>query len=402
MKFKIFLNYCINFVLRVFYFFPKSKKIWIFGAWNGNRYSDNSRYFYEYLRERKYKKAKLIWITKNKELLKRKDIGEIYYNNSLKGIWYRLRAGVVFYTNGMQDFGELDFSNGSYIVALWHGMPLKKIYFASNKFENTKNKLKKKLKIIKNKLYFRCHRNLSIATSIETKDKLERCFSLCENNEFLISGQPRNDILVKNKLNYKIQDIIIGKYLPTHKKIITYMPTYRNIEKLKKEQIYRIENLIKNSRLKRILEENNSILIIKLHYLMKVNLEESNERIILLEDSQIECTQKLLKVTDILITDYSSVFIDFVLQEEKNTIFYGYDSKEYLEEDETGLFYDYDKLLKDYLVKEEKILLDKITEVFNNKSGNNKELNRFFNRETYQMSNFSKHILEKLEEKLKI
>lgn len=402
MKFKIFLNYCINFVLRVFYFFPKSKKIWIFGAWNGNRYSDNSRYFYEYLRERKYKKAKLIWITKNKELLKRKDIGEIYYNNSLKGIWYRLRAGVVFYTNGMQDFGELDFSNGSYIVALWHGMPLKKIYFASNKFENTKNKLKKKLKIIKNKLYFRCHRNLSIATSIETKDKLERCFSLCENNEFLISGQPRNDILVKNKLNYKIQDIIIGKYLLTHKKIITYMPTYRNIEKLKKEQIYRIENLIKNSRLKRILEENNSILIIKLHYLMKVNLEESNERIILLEDSQIECTQKLLKVTDILITDYSSVFIDFVLQEEKNTIFYGYDSKEYLEEDETGLFYDYDKLLKDYLVKEEKILLDKITEVFNNKSGNNKELNRFFNRETYQMSNFSKHILEKLEEKLKI
>ena len=391
-----------NISLKIFYFFPKNKNIWIFGAWHGDRYSDNSRYFYEYLRERKYKKVKLIWITKNKELLKRKDIGEIYYNNSLKGIWYRLRAGVVFYTNGMQDFGELDFSNGSYIVALWHGMPLKKIYFASNKFENTKNKLKKKLKIIKNKLYFRCHRNLSIATSIETKDKLERCFSLCENNEFLISGQPRNDILVKNKLNYKIQDIIIGKYLPTHKKTITYMPTYRNIEKLKKEQIYRIENLIKNSRLKRILEENNSILIIKLHYLMKVNLEESNERIILLEDSQIECTQKLLKVTDILITDYSSVFIDFVLQEEKNTIFYGYDSKEYLEEDETGLFYDYDKLLKDYLVKEEKILLDKITEVFNNKSGNNKELNRFFNRETCQMSNFSKHILEKLEEKLKI
>ena len=391
-----------NMSLKIFYFFPKNKNIWIFGAWHGDRYSDNSRYFYEYLRERKYKKVKLIWITKNKELLKRKDIGEIYYNNSLKGIWYRLRAGVVFYTNGMQDFGELDFSNGSYIVALWHGMPLKKIYFASNKFENTKNKLKKKLKIIKNKLYFRCHRNLSIATSIETKDKLERCFSLCENNEFLISGQPRNDILVKNKLNYKIQDIIIGKYLLTHKKIITYMPTYRNIEKLKKEQIYRIENLIKNSRLKRILEENNSILIIKLHYLMKVNLEESNERIILLEDSQIECTQKLLKVTDILITDYSSVFIDFVLQEEKNTIFYGYDSKEYLEEDETGLFYDYDKLLKDYLVKEEKILLDKITEVFNNKSGNNKELNRFFNRETYQMSNFSKHILKKLKEKIKI
>lgn len=397
-----YFYFFINIILKILYFFPKDKNIWIFGAWHGDRYSDNSRYFYEYLKEIDYKKVRLIWITKNKALLKRNDIDEIYYNKSLKGIWYRLRAGVVFYTNGMQDFGELDLSYGSYVVALWHGMPLKKIYFASNKFLNTKSKFKKNLKIIKNKLYFRCHRDLSIVTSIETKEKLEKCFYLCKNNEFIISGQPRNDILVNNNLNCKVEDLIVNKNILKYKKIITYMPTYRNIEKLKIKQEDRLESLLKNSMLRKILEENNSILLIKLHYLMKIEENKSNDRIILLNDSDVECTQKLLKVTDILITDYSSVFTDFVLQEEKSTIFYGYDSKEYLEEDETGLFYNYDELVKNYLVKEEKELVNNIDKTLSNKKGNNEELNKFFNKETYQMKNFSENILRTLEKKLRI
>ena len=65
-----YFYFFINIILKILYFFPKDKNIWIFGAWHGYRYSDNSRYFYEYLKEIDYKKVRLIWITKNKALLK--------------------------------------------------------------------------------------------------------------------------------------------------------------------------------------------------------------------------------------------------------------------------------------------------------------------------------------------
>ena len=402
---KKYIYVIINILLRILILFPKNKKIWIFGAWQGDKYSDNSRYFYEYLRNNDIsQKIKLIWITSDKELLKKlENETEVYFNNSLKGIWYRLRAGINFYTNGMQDFGEIDLSNGSYRVALWHGMPLKKIYFASNKFENQSNKFIKILKTIKNKLYFRAERNLTIATSEECKEKLKKCFSFCKNNEFIISGQPRNDILVSKNIKFLLKEVIKVKNYPNNfSKIVTYMPTYRSIEKLKKEQIKRIESLLKNKKFQKFLKENNILFIVKLHYLMKIDRYFSNENIIFLNDSEVECTQKLLKLTDVLITDYSSVFIDFVLQEEKSTVFYGYDSEEYFLEDEAGLFYDYNNLVKNYLVKEENRLLEKLKEILDDKKGNNKELNRFFNKETYMMNNFSKNVLDFLKQKFSV
>lgn len=385
----------INIFLKILIIFPKNKKIWIFGAWHGDKYADNSRYFYEYLKNNDIsQKIKLIWITKNKKLIKKLDNkNEIYFNNSLKGIWYRLRAGIIFYTNGMQDFGNIDLSAGSYKVALWHGMPLKKMYFASNKFEQSK--VIKLTRILKNKFYSKVDRNLTIATSNECKEKLKECFSFCKNNKFIISGQPRNDILINKNINFSLENVIeTDNNLNKFSKIITYMPTYRNIEKLKKEQIKRIETLLQDRKLQKFLKENNILFIVKLHYLMELDKNLSSENIIFLNDSKVECTQKLLKLTDILITDYSSVFIDFVLQEEKNTIFYGYDSKEYFSEDETGLFYDYENLVNNNLVKEKEELLEKLKEILNSENGNNKELNRFFNRETYNMNNFSQNILD--------
>lgn len=394
----------VNILLKILILFPKNKKIWIFGAWHGDKYADNTRYFYEYLKNNDIsQKVKLVWITKNKEVLKKlKNENEVYLNNSLKGFWYKLRAGVVFYTNGMQDFGEIDLSNGSYRIALWHGMPLKRIYFASNKIIKQSNKFIKALRIIKNKLYFRAERNLTIATSEECKEKLNECFSFCKNNEFIISGQPRNDILVSKDIKFSLNEVIkVKNYSNNFSKIITYMPTYRSIKNLKEEQVKRIESLLKNKKFQNFLKEQNILFIVKIHYLMDLNENIDNKNIIFLKDSEIECTQKLLKLTDILITDYSSVFIDFVLQEEKSTLFYGYDSKKYFLEDEAGLFYDYDNLVKDYLIKEEKELLKRIKETLDNQKGNNMKLNRFFNKETYMMNNFSENILDFLNKKQK-
>ncbi len=63
------MNALISIVLFPFRFLfglaPKKKNLWLFGAWAGNRYADNSAVFYEYLlRETD---QEVVWCTKNKE-----------------------------------------------------------------------------------------------------------------------------------------------------------------------------------------------------------------------------------------------------------------------------------------------------------------------------------------------
>lgn len=160
-----------------------------------------------------------------------------------------------------------------------------------------------------------------------------------------------------------------------------------------------IISLVKNNRLKEELKNKNVLLIIKLHYLMELKISDKNENIIFLRDKDIECTQKLLKITDILITDYSSVFMDFILQKNKNLIFYGFDSEKYFEND-TGLFYKYENIF-DGIIKTEVELINKIKELLNTNESNTKKINEFFNKESKDFNSFSEKLYEYLLKYLK-
>jgi CDP-glycerol glycerophosphotransferase len=46
---------------------PRKNKVWVFGAWYGQRFSDNSRYLFEYV-NKEQSDVEAIWITRDKEL----------------------------------------------------------------------------------------------------------------------------------------------------------------------------------------------------------------------------------------------------------------------------------------------------------------------------------------------
>ena len=50
--------YCLSFLV------PKRRNIWIFGAWYGQRYADNSKYL-----NRFYPEINALWITRSKKIL---------------------------------------------------------------------------------------------------------------------------------------------------------------------------------------------------------------------------------------------------------------------------------------------------------------------------------------------
>ena len=106
---------------------PRSLNIWVFGAWFGNQFNDNTAYLFKYVLCNQ-SNVKAVWLTKNSQIIKdlRKKGYPIYHKNSIKGFWYGSRAGATFINCGYDDVNKYCIKQ-SLIVQLWHGIPLKKI-----------------------------------------------------------------------------------------------------------------------------------------------------------------------------------------------------------------------------------------------------------------------------------
>jgi len=200
-----------------------------------------------------------------------------------------------------------------------------------------------------------------LASSKEVKKTLISAFL---NKNVKITGYPRNDILFNRKLaffDYK-REFELNKY----KKVLLYAPTWRdNYTGIKP---FSNKGLAK---LNSYLSKNNYLLLVKKHPAgKKISIPKNlcNIRDITFRVGDI---QELLIFTNILITDYSSVFFDFVLLD-RPIIYYPYDYEEYLENCR-GMYYDYYKEIPGPFAKNEKKLLYLI-----------KTVDKWFNDEAYQ------------------
>ena len=110
---------------------PKNSNIWIFGAWFGEKYADNSKYLFEYV-NRSHSEIRAIWFSTNKNvirLLNQKGY-EAYYTYSWKGYYFGAKARFAFVSVSITDINQYVCSTSrTIIVQLWHGTPLKKIHF---------------------------------------------------------------------------------------------------------------------------------------------------------------------------------------------------------------------------------------------------------------------------------
>ena len=308
-------------VFHLLYLAPfRKKNLWVFGAWEGKKYDDNSKYLFEYVNEKCGNKIHAVWLTKSdKQVVLIRALGyEAYKCSSFKGMKYALTAGCAIYTNGLQDFGRVPLVGGAKVVALWHGNSFKVIY------NNNYSGLKRKIKEILDLFYSWTYRDYSIVTCEYSKKQHIGQFNIKNPNTVFIAGQPRNDVL-KNK--YNIKDVLGAEY--EGKKLILYMPTYRH----KAQAEDTIENIIKglneNRRLNQYLCDNNVLFLIKLHPISPPLTISLNENFRLLGYRQIKSNQQLLTVTDCLLTDYSGGFIDYSLLR-KPVIFYTPDEEDFL------------------------------------------------------------------------
>lgn len=315
----------------------REKDTWIFGEWFGKKCCDNCLYLVNELCET-HPELNLLWVTEDgtdtnalspRVTVIRKDTETC--RNLLR------RAGVVIMNQEYLDFSETgrNYFNGAVTVNLWHGLMWKKIgYDLRNRHD------------LVSRIYQKTERKTETAdywlvTSSETQERFEHAYHLGK-NRVIKAGYPRNSIFYnQGKMAIAKQKVmkLIGSLIEYESDgdipiIITYMPTFRD----KREDCF---SFLKEDcpKLDDLLEKYNAVIVEKSHFITSrrgndKTLRNRLGRIVRLNDVQ---ATELLAATDILITDYSSCFFDYLLLN-RPIIHYIYDYDYYVNSDR-GVYY---------------------------------------------------------------
>lgn len=301
----------------------RNKNVWVFGAWYGKRYSDNSKHLFEYINCTN-PDIKAIWITKSltvNKYLKGQGYSS-YLAYSLRGVYYCLMARYVFVSSVKKDVNEL-FINGAKIVQLWHGNPMKKIgmddsYAASNGFF---------YQVLVKRIFSMAYEfdyDHVVSSGPSFSKILSSAFNI-PHSKILETGCPRNDVFFSKEMA-PINKEIREKFKDC--KLIYYLPTFRS--KGKKQSLLDLESYDEN-KFQDFLEKENMVFVTKAHFTARLQLNENshNNRICHLPDGDLVDINHLLKDADIFITDYSSAYFDFLLTQ-RPIIFAPFDLEDYL------------------------------------------------------------------------
>ena len=292
-------------------------------------FSCNTYPVYKYLVDKKHinERYEIVWLVKNKEkyadaaLPNHRFLEYSKPDDPLKKkfeyLWTLATARALVYSNRL--LGK--YSKSQYSLCLMHGMPLKRtqdIYRSDDLCDNV------------------------VCISDFFEDNLAEGFGISK-DKLLRVDFPRNDLLFTRKA---VPDILKYK---KYEKVFVWLPTYR---KNRFQQQYDIEEnatglpLLKNAEdLERVndwLHKNRCLLIIKPHPIHAKKLKElkmSNIRVLtdrMLAAKDVQ-TNELLGCSDAMITDYSTVYYDYLLTDKPIGLTTD-DVNEYIEK--RGFFYD--------------------------------------------------------------
>ena len=283
---------------------------------------------------------------------------EIIPLESLLGQEYLLKCGFIFVKHSplVNTIYPLDTKKHKFIN-LWHGIPLKRIGIASLDQQHQ----------IKQTSIEHSKSHSIIASSSIDKMAMASAFYPLTYNDIWVTGLPRNDFILKeqSKLPDDFQKELkeVDKLLKG-KKFILYAPTFRNNQA---DGYYNFSNQEK-SLLSNYLKKNNIILGIREHMADDTNSYTTTlkgESIIDMSSNHFPNIEILYRKADILITDYSSCFIDFMLTG-KPMISFAYDYEQYSQQ-ERGFFYDLEFVFAGKICKEFNSLFNEIKNLISQK-----------------------------------
>jgi len=313
---------------RYYLLYKVQDNIIVFESFMGRAYSDSQKALYkEMLKDKFFKGFTFVWAFKNPEnyeyLTKNKNTVVIKYNS--KGFYKYMSMSKYWITNSRLPEYLIKKKKQKYIQC-WHGTPLKRLGF-DIKVEggNALNTIKE----IKEKYEEDAKRyDYMLSPSAFCTEKFVSAFNLKKlkkENVIVEMGYPRNDYL----FNHTKQDVDKLKKslgIPKDKKVILYAPTWRDNQHTAGVG-YTYNLNLDFDRLKEKLEKDY-VIIFRTHYFVFNSFDFEKYKGFIFNMSNHDDVNECYILSDIIITDYSSVFFDYA-NLKRPMLFYMYDLDEY-------------------------------------------------------------------------
>lgn len=337
-----------------------------FESFFGKSYSGNPKYIYETMLEMGMdKKYTFVWAYSgnNKDIIPGNHI--IVDRNEARD-YYKYLAQAKYWVNNII-FPIHNKRSENIYLQTWHGTPLKKLGFdidiSGPEVDSRQN-------------FYSESRNWDylISSNVYSTEIFKRAFKF--DKEILELGYPINDIFFKDN-DIFIKNLKSKLDIPLNKKIILYAPTWKDDEQNESwEHYFNLE-----IDLKRFFDEFNEkyVILLKMHHLISEKLKIDDEiKNFVIDLSSYDDIQELYIISDILITDYSSVFFDYAYSR-KPILFFVPDLNHYIE-NVRGLYLNMEKDLPGPLIKSNDELVDAIKNIDLIVTEYNDKYDEFYNK----------------------
>lgn len=372
---------------------PKRNNYWAFCTHHlhADRFIENQRAMFEYVKKDPSIKKIIFYRGEKKDfLIEGAENYEVIEHGSWRGLWLLSRCKVIYLTHSIAmefsiRYGDRKFfivpisMRNRVIVNLWHAVSVKRLYSTANK----------ETRLHTDRISYRNRERLGYSGVIASSDidsyAMAAMFHPMNYQQVWCTGLPRNDFLHCDEselpayIKYCVDQI---RHLANGKKIVVYAPTYRQTSACGEAYYYNFKEA-EIERLKNLLKENNLVLGYRPHYFKNdknyFNMDEfiDGETILDFSMEKIPEFSSVARLCDLLITDYSSVYLE-TLYLGKDAICFAYDWDSYrLNQD--GLLYDLEMIFPGAIYKKFDDVIDEIkiyAEENNEKSKMKKEIVR--------------------------
>lgn len=291
-------------------------------AFHGDGYRGNTRVLFEALCG--HSQLKPVWLTRNRNIVEqiRNQYGEkrSELTHSWRGIKALNKAGALLFTHGTSDFPFMPLPKKALKIQTYHGLPTKRGEYLRPKSDNPPGFFHRKI------LEYRFQQiDFFLSSSPLVTSVFSERFGIPKEH-FIETGYPAYDHLITCGLSGKNLNSLFPN-APDAKKLILYAPTYR---KLSKTRWFPFDDLDSES-LARFLEIEDALFAFRPHPNDHFDTEKYlkvSTRFVDASQKNIENVYSLIPQCDVIITDYSSIYLEGLLRDIP-AVFIPYDLKSY-------------------------------------------------------------------------
>ncbi|MEU9541146.1 bifunctional glycosyltransferase/CDP-glycerol:glycerophosphate glycerophosphotransferase [Streptomyces mirabilis] len=298
----------------------------LYAAFSGRQFSDSPRAVYEELL-RQGADLEHIWVVEDRRAEIPKGVKVI---RRWSREWYEALGRSRYIVTNTHLPHWIRRREGQVIVQTWHGTPLKRIGHDIDSVQFADRKYLSKVAEETPSWSFLVSPN-RFSTPI-----MKRAFQY--DGEILESGYPRNDVLLSEKTEDLARTVRERIGLPEGKKVVLYAPTWRD------DQFYQAGNYKFDLRLdvKEAAERlgDDHVLLIRKHSNIVDAVPGAGDGFVF-DVSSYPDIAELFLITDVLVTDYSSLMFDFA-NTGRPMLFFTYDL-EYYRDQLRGFYFDFEE-----------------------------------------------------------